>query len=121
RRVGKLNAWLTSFFLGISGGAAMFLLRPGDIHWLMVLICWAGIGFGAGLFLTPSMQADVIDYDEFYTGKRREAQFMAFRSILAKVVPIPQPGIPHGVLASMGFVPHVVQTPRVVLAIKTIF
>ena len=64
RRVGKLNAYLASFFLGISGGAAMFLLRPGDTWWLMVLICWAGIGFGAGLFLTPSMQADVIDYDE---------------------------------------------------------
>src|SRR6202043_1794605 len=64
RRVGKLNAYLTSFFLGITGGSAMFLLRPGDIWPLMVLICWAGIGFGAGLFLTPSMQADVIDYDE---------------------------------------------------------
>ena len=31
RRVGKLNACLASFFLGISGGAAMFLLGPGDI------------------------------------------------------------------------------------------
>jgi len=48
---------------------------------LMVLICWAGID-SRRLFLTPSMQADVIDYDELYTGKRREAQYTAFWSML---------------------------------------
>jgi GPH family glycoside/pentoside/hexuronide:cation symporter len=121
RRVGKLKAWLASFFLGITGGGAMLLLGKGDTWALMVLICWAGIGFGAGLFLTPSMQADVIDYDEFYTGKRREAQYMAFWSMLPKFVAIPSAAIPIAVLASMGYVPNVVQTPRVVLAIKTIF
>src|SRR5262249_7571174 len=41
RRVGKLNAWLASFFLGISGGGLMFLLKPGDMKMLFVLICWA--------------------------------------------------------------------------------
>jgi len=121
RRVGKLNAWLTSFFLGISGGAAMFLLRPGDIGWLMVLICWAGIGFGAGLFLTPSMQADVIDYDELYTGKRREAQYSAFWSMLPKFVAIPSAAIPIAVLASLGYIPNAIQVPRVVFAIRAIF
>jgi glycoside/pentoside/hexuronide:cation symporter, GPH family len=121
RRIGKLNAWLTSFFLGISGGAAMFLLRPGDIHWLMVLICWAGIGFGAGLFLTPSMQADVIDYDELYTGKRREAQYTAFWSMLPKFVAIPSAAVPIAILASLGYIPNAVQVPRVVFAIRAIF
>ena len=47
RRVGKLKAYLASFFLGITGGAAMFLLGPGDEWWLLVLICWAEIGFRA--------------------------------------------------------------------------
>jgi glycoside/pentoside/hexuronide:cation symporter, GPH family len=121
RRVGKLNAWLVSFFLGISGGAAMFLLRPGDIGWLMVLICWAGIGFGAGLFLTPSMQADVIDYDELYTGKRREAQYTAFWSMLPKFIAIPSAAIPIAILASLGYVPNAVQSPHVVFAIRAIF
>jgi glycoside/pentoside/hexuronide:cation symporter, GPH family len=121
KRVGKLNAWLTSFFLGISGGALMFLLRPGDIRWLMVLICWAGIGFGAGLFLTPSMQADVIDYDELYTGKRREAQYTAFWSMLPKFIAIPSAAIPIAILASLGYVPNAVQSPHVVFAIRAIF
>ena len=121
RRVGKLNAYLTSFFLGITGGAAMFLLRPGDIWQLMVLICWAGIGFGAGLFLTPSMQADVIDYDELYTGKRREAQYTAFWSMLPKFVAIPSAAVPIAILASLGYIPNAIQVPHVVFAIRAIF
>jgi GPH family glycoside/pentoside/hexuronide:cation symporter len=121
RRVGKLNAYLTSFFLGITGGSAMFLLGPGDIWQLMVLICWAGIGFGAGLFLTPSMQADVIDYDELYTGKRREAQYTAFWSMLPKFVAIPSAAVPIAILASLGYIPNAIQVPSVVFAIRTIF
>jgi glycoside/pentoside/hexuronide:cation symporter, GPH family len=121
RRIGKLNAWLTSFFLGISGGALMFLLGPGDLKALFVLICWAGIGFGAGLFLTPSMQADVIDYDELYTGKRREAQYTAFWSMLPKFIAIPSAAIPIAILASLGYVPNAIQSPRVVFAIRAIF
>src|SRR4029077_2537244 len=121
RRVGKLNAYLTSFFLGISGGAGMFLLRPGDIWPLMVGICWEGIGVGAGLFLTPSMQADVIDYDELYTGKRREAQYTAFWSMLPKFVAIQSAAFPMAILASLGYKANQVQVPAVVLAIRAIF
>jgi glycoside/pentoside/hexuronide:cation symporter, GPH family len=121
RRVGKLNAYLASFIFGITGGAAMFLLRPGDTWLLLVLICWAGIGFGAGLFLTPSMQADVIDYDELYTGKRREAQYTAFWSMLPKFVAIPSAAVPIAILASLGYIPNAIQAPRVVFAIRAIF
>jgi glycoside/pentoside/hexuronide:cation symporter, GPH family len=120
-RVGKLKAYLASTFFPITGGAAMFLLGPGDERILLALISWAGIGFGAGLFLTPAMQADVIDYDELYTGKRREAQYSAFWSMLPKFVAIPSAAVPIAILASMGYVPNAIQSPSVTLAIKTIF
>jgi hypothetical protein len=99
----------------------MFFLRPGDEWILLALICWAGIGFGAGLFLTPSMQADVIDYDELYTGKRREAQYSAFWSMLPKFVAIPSAAVPIAILASMGYVPNAIQSPPVIFAIRTVF
>jgi GPH family glycoside/pentoside/hexuronide:cation symporter len=121
RRFGKLPAWLASFIAGITGGGAMFFLGKGDIYPLLVLISWAGCGFGAGLFLTPAMQADVIDYDEFHTGKRREAQYGAFWAILPKFVAIPSAAIPIAILASLGYVPNAVQSPQVILAIKGIF
>ncbi len=121
RRFGKLPTWLASFVMGTTGGAGMFFLGKGDMLPLLILISWAGASFGAGLFLGPAMQADVIDYDEFHTGRRREAQYGAFWSILPKFVAIPSAAIPIAVLASIGYVPNVVQTPQVLLAIRAIF
>ncbi len=121
KRFGKLNAWLASFVLGISGGAAMFFIGKGDTGLLFLLISWAGIAFGAGLFLGPSMQADVIDYDELYTGRRSEGQYTAFWSILPKFVAIPSAAVPIAILAGIGYVPNAVQTPEVIFAIKAIF
>jgi GPH family glycoside/pentoside/hexuronide:cation symporter len=121
RRFGKLPTWLASFVWGVSGGGAMFFLGKGDTGLLMILICWAGASFGAGLFLGPAMQADVIDYDEFHTGRRREAQYGAFWSILPKFIAIPSAAIPIAILASLGYVPNAVQPPAVLLAIRAIF
>jgi len=121
RHYGKRPAWLASFVMSVTGGAAMFFLGEGDMLPAVLLIAWAGSSFGAGLFLGPAMQADVIDYDELHTGKRREAQYSAFWSILPKFVAIPSAAIPIAVLGSIGYVPNAVQTPEVVFAIKAIF
>lgn len=121
RRFGKLPAWLASFLMNVTGGGAMFFLGKGDTTGLMILISWAGAAFGAGLFLGPSMQADVIDYDELHTGKRREAQYTAFWSILPKFVAIPSAVIPIAVLGQLGYVPNAVQSAPVILAIKGMF
>jgi len=48
KRIGKLNAWLASFVMGITGGLALFLLGPGDNIECVVVIAWAGSSFGAG-------------------------------------------------------------------------
>jgi len=122
RRFGKRPTWLASFAMGITGGAAMFLLGPGDELPLLGLLAWAGSSFGAGLFLAPAIQADVIDYDELHTGRRREAQYAAFWSILPKFVVIPSAAIPIAFLGSLGYVPNAPeQTPAVTLAIRGIF
>jgi GPH family glycoside/pentoside/hexuronide:cation symporter len=107
--------------MGITGGVAMFVLGKGDVLGLFVLIAWAGASFGAGLFLGPAIQADVIDYDELHSGKRREAQYMAFWGLVPKFIVIPSASIPLAILAWLGYVPNVEQTPRVTLAIKAIF
>ncbi|MCU0667909.1 MAG: MFS transporter [Myxococcota bacterium] len=121
RRFGKKPTWLASFAFGISGGAGMFFLDRGDTLATLALIIWSGSSFGAGLFLGPSIQADVIDYDELHTGKRREAQYTAFWAMLPKFVAIPSAAIPIAVLATLGYRPNVEQTPEVVLAIRAIF
>lgn len=121
RRFGKRPAWLASFLAAITGGAGFFFCGPGDERLLLALVIWAGSSFGAGLFIGPSIQADVIDYDELHTGKRREAQYAAFFSILPKFVTIPSAAIPIAFLGQLGYRPNIEQTPEVVLAIKSMF
>jgi GPH family glycoside/pentoside/hexuronide:cation symporter len=67
------------------------------------------------------MQADVIDYDELHTGKRREAQYAAFWAMLPKFVAIPSAALPIAILGAIGYVPNTAQAPQVVFAIRAIF
>ena len=121
RRIGKLKAWLLSFVMGITGGLALFALGPGDNIACGIIIAWAGSSFGAGLFLPPAIQADVIDYDELYSGKRREAQYLALWGLVPKFIVIPSASLPLALLAWLGYQPNVAQSPDVVLAIRMIF
>jgi GPH family glycoside/pentoside/hexuronide:cation symporter len=118
RRWGKRRVWLASFWIGILGGPGIFLLGPGDLWAFLILITFVGAGFGAGQFLNPAIQADVMDYDELQTGKRREAQYSSFWAMASKFVAIPSAALPLALLGVLGYVPNQPQTPQVTLAIS---
>jgi GPH family glycoside/pentoside/hexuronide:cation symporter len=122
KRLGKKTTWLISFLPGLSGALMIFfLLGPGDLIPAAVILVWAGSSFSAGMFLGPSMQADVIDYDELYTGRRREAQYNGLWSVMTKFTVIPSMAVPLAILASYGYVPNVPQTETVQTVIRVIF
>ena len=121
RRFEKKPVWLASFVPGVTGSLSLFFMGPGDLWPTLAVLIWAGCAFGAGLFLGPAMQADVIDYDELHTGKRREAQYGALWSIMTKFMVIPSMSVPLAILASVGYVPNVPQSGDVQLAIRAIF
>ena len=122
RRFGKKFAWLCSFVPGITGSIGIyFLLGPGDLLGAAAILVWTGSAFSASMFLGPSMQADVIDYDELYTGKRREAQYNGLWSVMTKFTVIPSMAVPLAILAAYGYQPNVEQTPVVQHLIRGIF
>jgi GPH family glycoside/pentoside/hexuronide:cation symporter len=122
RRLGKKQAWLISFIPGTTGSLMIFfLLGPGDLVLTAAILVWAGSAFSAGMFLGPSMQADVIDYDELYTGRRREAQYNGLWSVMTKFTVIPSMAVPLAILATYGYQPNVPQTDAVQTAIRVIF
>jgi GPH family glycoside/pentoside/hexuronide:cation symporter len=121
KRYGKRAAWLTAFGMAILGLGGAFFLGEGDVAAGIALLAFAGVAFGGQLLLTPSIQADVIDYDEFHTGKRREAQYGALWALLPKLVAIPGAAIPLAVLGAMGYQPNAEQSPEVVLVIRILF
>ena len=126
RRFGKKNVWITTFLFGATCQALLFSL-PSFVRgeqaalWVMAFFPLGGASVAANAFLGPSIQADVIDYDELYTGRRREAQYSALWSIAEKFAGIPSAAIPLAVLATLGFQPNVEQTESVQWAIRVLF
>ena len=59
--------WITG--LGFGG---MFFLYPGADALISILAFVCGLGAASGAAVAPSIQSDVIDYDEYRTGKRKE-------------------------------------------------
>jgi GPH family glycoside/pentoside/hexuronide:cation symporter len=120
-RYGKLRVWLVCNVIGVLGGAALFFAGKGDLGYVALIEVLVGTQSGAFYFLGPAMVADVIDYDELRTGKRREAQYMAFMTLIPKFVAIPGASIPLAVMGSLGYQPNVVQNDDVQRAIRLMF
>lgn len=121
RRRGKHATLLTAFACMSVATAGTLFTGRGDVAWFLVCLAGAGSAFGAVSFLPLALKADVIDYDELLTGRRREAQFTSFWSIVPKFVQIPAAAIPVAVLASLGYVPNQPQNPEVVSALRLMF
>ena len=126
RQFGKRQVWILSFVLSFTCQALLtalpsFIYGDSAAPWVMFFFMIGGMAFSTGQFLGPSMQADVIDYDELYTGKRREGQYGALWSIVTKFAIIPSSAIPLAVLATLGFEPNVDQPEAVRWAIRLLY
>lgn len=119
--VGKRAVWLAAGGIAVVGGAALFLAGPGDERLVLFIHMMVGLQSAVWLFVGGAMHADVVDYDELLTGKRREAQFAALWSIIPKFALIPGASIPLAVLGSVGYAPDAAaQSADVVFTIKTL-
>jgi GPH family glycoside/pentoside/hexuronide:cation symporter len=121
RRVGKKKAWLTAMALNSGAFAGVFFLGPGDTTLYGMLVFASGVGFGATLALPSAIQADVIDYDELLTGRRREGQYIGLWSIARKLAAAVGVGVSLTVLGAVGYTPNVDQSPEVVFTLRVLY
>jgi GPH family glycoside/pentoside/hexuronide:cation symporter len=121
RRFGKKPISIVSRAMGVCGSLMLFTMGEGDVVASLLVLVWSGTAFGPAIFLGPSIQADVIDYDELYTGRRREAQYGAMWAIMTKFTVIPSAAVPLAVMASLGYVPNVDQNETVRFTISAIY
>jgi len=125
RRIGKIRLWTFSMLLtGFSFGG-MFLLVLVDSAaqlWIFFSLAFtAGLAAGCGGTVAPSVQGDVIDYDEFLTGERKEGSYFAAWNFVYKSaygVMLLTTGF---VLQLSGFVPNQEQTMTVKMAMVTLY
>jgi GPH family glycoside/pentoside/hexuronide:cation symporter len=84
--IGKRNALIVAASIGIIGyGGSWYLYNPA-IPWLQPIASGIMGLAAAGLWmLHSSIGADVIDYDELHTGKRREGSFTGCAQYILKL------------------------------------
>ena len=124
-KVGKFRAWLVyNMFTAVTNGLFVFVGK-GDPKLCVALAFLNGLPNGAQ-FITESILADVIDYDEFLTGQRSEGRFTIFTTFIPKIVSIPAQALPLAALAGFGFVQPIDGVPQeqpeaVIRFIKLVF
>ena len=114
RRVGKIRLWMFSMLLtGFSFGG-MFALAFIDpdlrLGLMFILAAFAGLAAGCGGTIGPSVQGDVIDYDEHRTGERKEGSYFAAWNFVYKSAFGIMLALTGFVLDLSGFVPNQPQT-----------
>jgi len=84
--IGKREAAVVACVIGICGyGGSWFLYTPA-IQWLQTISSGLmGMAAASLWMLHSSIGADIIDYDELSTGKRREGSFTACASYILKL------------------------------------
>ncbi len=121
RKIGKKPAWLTSMAVNTGAFFGVFFLGPGDEVIYGVLVVLSGVGFGATLAIPSAIQADVIDYDEWLTGERREGQYIGLWSISKKLAAAVGIGAGLSILGAAGYTPNVEQSEQVKLVLRTLY
>lgn len=126
KRFGKIKVWMCGMVLtGVSFGG-MFILPFLDsldhrLTLIIVLAAFAGLANGCGGTLGPSLQGDVIDYDEYETGERKEGSYFAAWNFVYKSALGVMLLLTGFVLDFAGFVPNVEQTMQVKIAMVSLY
>jgi GPH family glycoside/pentoside/hexuronide:cation symporter len=113
RRFGKRAAWGIGILLSALASGACFWLAEGRVAYFSAILVLGGTGFGNFLALPPSMVADLIDYDEVHTGRRREASYFALWAFVAKCGNAITGFAALQVLEQVGYVPGAAQSEAV--------
>ena len=126
RRIGKRRLWTGALlFSGLAFGG-MFALPFIDsqnvkLVWMFAMAVLAGAAAGAGGTISPSIQGDVIDYDELMTGERKEGSYFAAWNFVYKGAMGVMLLLTGFVLDLSGFSPNAEQTMTVKLAMVSLY
>ncbi|OIR09328.1 putative symporter YjmB [mine drainage metagenome] len=120
RRFGKRHAMITVFVMAIGAFIGDWWFYNPNLPILQILACGFVAFTGAGFWmLYGSILADVIDYDELDTGKRREGSFSSCQSWISKVGMAAGAGASGWILQFTGFDSKLAaQAPQTILMIR---
>jgi GPH family glycoside/pentoside/hexuronide:cation symporter len=112
-RYDKRSLWLSAMWMSMIGFGLLLFLGEGTIGIMVIASVLAGMGSGCGPTLGQALKADVIDWDEYMTGERKEGTYFAAWSFTSKLAAGVMLGIVGLALDWAGFVENQEQTIRV--------
>lgn len=121
RRFGKKPLWIFSMLLTSVAFGSMFFLTEGAVVLISVLAVLGGTAASCGAMVGPSIQADVIDFDEYSTGERKEGAYFAAWNFAFKCATGTTLMLTGWVLQYAGFESGVEQSEHVKLAILSLY
>lgn len=120
RIAGKRRLWLFSTATLAVGFSLMYFASPERIWFMYAVVTIVGIGGGCGQVVGPSIQADIIDWDELRTGERKEGAYFAVWNFMRKTAYGLSAMTVGYVLTAVGFVPNADQTPATLEGMRAI-
>lgn len=121
RALGKKRLWLFSMVGTAVGFGAFFLLGPGDALAAFALAAFLGVAAGCGNVVAPSVQSDIVDFDEHSTGERKEGGYFAAFNFAQKTAAGTTLLITGVVLSAAGYQANVDQSDTARLAIQSLY
>ncbi len=106
RRYSKKSLWLFSMICLAIGYTLLFFASEENFVFMFFVVFLLGVGGGCGAVIAPSIQADVIDYDEYVTGERKEGAYTALWNFIRKGAAGLTAGITGLALQASGYAPN---------------
>jgi GPH family glycoside/pentoside/hexuronide:cation symporter len=120
RLVGKKTLWAASMWLTAATFIGFyFSLDKPILIWILSFLL--GLTAGIGAVVAPSIKADIIDYDEYLTGERKEGTYLAVWNLIRKGAASMTALITGVILQLFDFVPNAEQSADTQYALRVLF
>jgi Na+/melibiose symporter-like transporter len=123
-RIEKSRLWLAAMVTTCAGFLALTFLSPSSpatLALLLGVLVALGLAAGVGNVCAPAIKADIIDFDEYRTGERKEGAYLAVWQFVAKCSGSVTPALALGSLQLAGFQPNVAQSDLVIWVMRFFF
>jgi Na+/melibiose symporter-like transporter len=116
-RLGKKNTWILSMVVAGAGFGLFMFVEEGSFYIFLPMAVLIGMGYACYNTLSFSIYADIIDYDEYVSGERKEGAYLAVWYFIFKASSGIAAIVLGFVLQWVGFAPNMEQSDATVFAI----
>lgn len=116
-RLGKKDAWILSMVVTGAGFGLFMFVEAGSFYIFLPMAVLIGMGYACYNTLSFSIYADIVDYDEYVSGERKEGTYLAVWYFVFKASSGIAAIVLGFVLQWVGFSPNVEQSDATIFAI----